>query len=115
MADKERPAEDQGAGKAYEAHDTQDASRSEEGAIYDPAPGVEKVGESVSQGGEERAAKKQEPGRHSEHEDEGDEKSGGAARPRGKADPRMSTGVAPERSEVVDDDMPDDVGGDQGG
>jgi hypothetical protein len=101
--------------KAYEAHDTQDESKSEGGAIYDPAPGTDEVGESVSQRAEELGTKKQEPGRHSEEEDEGDEKAGGAARPSGKADPRMATGVAPERSEVVDEDMPDDVGGDQGG
>lgn len=93
--------------KAMEAHDTQDASKSEGGAIYAPEPGAEKVGESVSTRGEEHGRRKQEAGRE---EEEGEQEAG---RPRAKTTPRFSTGVNPV--DTVDEGMEDMPRGDQGG
>jgi len=79
----------EGGDKAFEANETQDASKSEGGAIYAPEKGAEHVGESISSRGEEQGLKKDEPGLV---EDEGED---GAGRPRAKTTPRFSTGVNP--------------------
>ncbi|HEU4488256.1 MAG TPA: hypothetical protein VFS38_03090 [Actinomycetota bacterium] len=75
--------------KAFEANETQDASKSEGGAIYAPEKGAEHVGESITPRAEEQALKRNEPGL--EETDEEDE----AGRPRAKTTPRFSTGVNP--------------------
>lgn len=80
----------EGGDKAFEANETQDASKSEGGAIYAPEKGAEHVGESISSRGEEQGLKKDEPGLV--EEDEVDQETG---RPRAKTTPRFSTGVNP--------------------
>ena len=77
-----------GGDKAFEANETQDASKSEGGAVYAPDKGTEHVGESISSRGEEQTLKKDEPGRVEVEEQE-------AGRPKGKSTPRLSTGVNP--------------------
>jgi hypothetical protein len=101
--------------KAFAGKDTQRSSTSEEGAVYAPDPAAEKVGESVTEGGEERGAKKSEPGRVMDESDTGEKDAGGEARPAGKSTARFSTGVAPERSEAQDEESPHLPSGDQGG
>jgi hypothetical protein len=98
----------EGAAKAFEAHDTQEGSKSEEGAIYAPEPGAEHVGESVTKRGEDRGARRKEPGRIEDDEEEEE-----AGRPRAKTTPRFSTGVNPV--DTVDDDTEHMPSGDQGG
>lgn len=97
----------EGGDKAFEAHDTQEGSKSEEGAIVAPEKGAEHAGESVTARGEERGRKRDEPGLE-EHEDDQE-----AGRPRAKATPRFSTGVNPV--DPVDKDAEDMPPGDQGG
>jgi hypothetical protein len=100
--------------RAFEGRDTQDASKSEGGPVYAPEKGAEHVGESVQKTGEEHGDDRKEAGRERVKEDTGDEgDEGGAARPRGKADPRMSTSVAPEDAESItsEDQPPGDMGG----
>ncbi len=92
--------------KAFEANETQDASKSEGGAIYAPAEGVEDVGKSMSKRGEDRADRRTEPGRVEEEES-------GTGRKVGKSSARMSTGVNP--LEPKEDDSPTMPPGDQGG
>ena len=92
--------------KAFEANDTQDASKSEGGAIYAPAEGVEDVGKSMSKRGEDRGDRRTEPGRVEEEEK-------GTGRKIGKSSARMSTGVNP--LEPKEDDSPTMPPGDQGG
>lgn len=99
--------------KAWEGHDTQDASKSEEGAIYAPEKSAEKVGESVTERAEDRAKKHKEPGRVMDEADTGEKDSGGKARPAGKSDARMSTSVDPQ--DPIDEESPHLPAGDQGG
>jgi hydrogenase nickel incorporation protein HypA/HybF len=99
--------------KAFEGRETQDASKSEEGAVYAPEKGVEKVGESITEGGEERGAKHTEPGRVMDESDTGEKDSAGHARPAGKSDARMSTSVDPQNP--IEEESPELQSGDQGG
>jgi hypothetical protein len=92
--------------KAFEANETQAASKSEGGAIYAPQKGVEDVGESISKRGEDRGDHTSEPGRVEEEEK-------GTGRKVGKSSARMATGVNPQ--EPKDDDSPHITPGDQGG
>jgi hypothetical protein len=89
--------------KAFEANETQAASKSEGGAIYAPQKGVEDVGESISKRGEDRADHTSEPGRVEEEE-------AGTGRKVGKSSARMSTSVNPQ--EPKDDDSPNITPGD---
>ena len=91
--------------KAFEGHDTQEASRGTEENLAAQAEGV---GESTTRGGEQIA--------RSEGPDEGREDlgtKGPTERPVGTADMRASAGVDPQKP--LDDDMPNQVSGDQGG
>jgi hypothetical protein len=97
----------EGGDKAFEANETQDASRSEEGAIYAPEKGAEHVGESLTPRAEEQAQKRHEAGL--EETDEEDE----AGRPRAKTTPRFSTGVNPV--DTVDEGEEHLPSGDQAG
>jgi hypothetical protein len=99
--------------KAWEGHDTQDASKSEEGAVYAPEKSAEKVGESITERAEDRAKKHKEPGRVMDESDTGEKDAGGKARPAGKSDARMSTSVDPQNA--IDDESPHLPAGDQGG
>ena len=99
--------------RAWEARDTQDASKSEEGAIYAPEKSAGKVGESLTERAEERAAKEDEPGRVLDEEDTGEKDASGKARPAGKSDARMSTSVDPQNP--IDETSPHIQAGDQGG
>jgi hypothetical protein len=92
--------------KAFEANETQDASKSEGGAIYAPSEGVEDVGKSMSKRGEDRADHTSEPGRVEEEEK-------GTGRKVGKSTARMSTSINPQ--DPKDDDSPTLPAGDQGG
>jgi hypothetical protein len=92
--------------KAFEGRDTQAASKSEGGAIVSPSEGVEDVGESMSKRGEDRADRRNEPGRV-----EVEEKDTG--RKVGKSTARISTGVNPQ--DPKDSDSPTLPAGDQGG
>jgi hypothetical protein len=92
--------------KAFEANETQAASKSEGGAIVSPSEGVEDVGESMSKRGEDRGDHTSEPGRVEEEEKE-------TGRKVGKSTARMSTGVNPQ--EAQDSDSPHLPAGDQGG
>jgi hypothetical protein len=100
--------------RSQEGLDTHEASKSE-GAIYAPDPAAEKVGESITRGGEERGAKKKEPGRVMDESDTGEKDAAGEARPAGKSTARFSTGVAPDRSEAQEEESPHLPSGDQGG
>jgi hypothetical protein len=99
--------------KAWEGHDTQDASKSEEGAVYAPEKSAEKVGESITERAEDRATKHKEPGRVMDESDTAEKDAGGKARPAGKSDARMSTSVDPQ--DPIDDESPHLPAGDQGG
>jgi hypothetical protein len=92
--------------KAFEANETQDASKSEGGAIYAPSEGVEDVGESISKRGEDRADHTSEPGRVEEEEK-------GSGRKVGKSTARMSTSINPQ--DPKDSDSPTLPTGDAGG
>jgi hypothetical protein len=92
--------------KAFEANETQAASKSEGGAIYAPSEGVEDVGESMSKRGEDRGDHTSEPGRVEEEEK-------GTGRKVGKSTARMSTSINPQ--DPKDSDSPTMPAGDQGG
>lgn len=92
--------------KAFEAHDTQDASRGEGGQSRDLTP--EGVGESKTRRGEDVA---EQEGKETGRYDSG--VAGVAQRPYGGSTMRDSTGVDPQ--EPIDEDMPDLQTGDQGG
>ncbi|MEA2506847.1 MAG: hypothetical protein QOH48_1465 [Actinomycetota bacterium] len=96
----------QAGNKAFEANETQAASKSEGGAIVAPSEGVEDVGKSISKRGEDRADRRTEPGRVEEEDTE-------SGRKIGKSTARMSTGVNPQ--EPRDSDSPGSPPGDQGG
>lgn len=114
MEDRDQEEAAQGADKAFEGRETQAESRAEDGFDVAPARGTDKVGETVTKGGEERGAKKSEPGREDDEGDTGHEEHGGAARPSGTSSARFSTGVAPEREEPIEGG-PNTPSGDQGG
>lgn len=98
----------QAGNRAFEARDTQEASRSSDYTV-NPVRGADKVGESITTQGNELSLSKTEPGRVYDESDRG-----AAGRPSGKSTPRMSTGVAPEREHPIAEtaEMPP---GDQGG
>jgi hypothetical protein len=92
--------------KAFEANETQAASKSEGGAIVNPSEGVEDVGQSMSKRGEDRGDHTSEPGRVEEEETE-------TGRKIGKSTARMSTSINPQ--DPQDEDSPTLPAGDQGG
>jgi hypothetical protein len=101
---KERTIE--GHQKAFEAHDTQEASRGEAG--QDPSFPPEGVGESSTRRGEDVVKEEgNDPGRH----DLGTQ--GETQRPVGTSTAEASTGVDPQDS--IDEEMPNTQSGDQGG
>ena len=101
---------ERGANKAFEGHDTQPESKSDEGYVYkrnrversDDAStneAAEKVGESISAQGNEFALGAQEPGR-----DEAAVEERAAGRTSAPSTGRFSSGVNP--SEPIDPDSP---------
>lgn len=96
----------QGHQKAWQANDTQEASRGDKGS--DPGFPPQDVGTSTTRRGEDVVGQEgKEPGRY----DTGTQ--GASQRPTGGSTMRDSTGVDPQ--DPIDEDMPNLQTGDQGG
>lgn len=90
---------ERGADKAFEARDTQPASKSDEGADYQRNKAAETAGESINKQGNEQAGSQGEPGRDDDAlEDQGQ------GRESAPSTGRLSSSVAP--SDPIDDESP---------